>query len=249
MPYFDDEWSHDGQRAARGSDDGKAYYVPEDMTYPEWKERFVEGDVSDADFMGKPRTFETESFKIKAYEVDSSEGMFTQTHSVDAQNTIEYMKKAKADGSVEDVSRIVIADKLPGIAAYDHETNVLYVNERLSNTSYLTEQLSTGYFVAENADDVIKHEMFHKKHWDFIKSKGGDYDIIKNETEADLHKYVSEQLYHDRDYIKHTVSENASDGFAYKRSLNELIADVQLQDSKGIIKDETLLDLVNRYVK
>lgn len=40
-PYFDDEWSHDGQRAARDSDDGKTYYVPEDMTYQEWKEKYA----------------------------------------------------------------------------------------------------------------------------------------------------------------------------------------------------------------
>lgn len=42
VPYFDDEFSLGGERAARG-EDGKTYYVPADMTYKEWAQAFVEG--------------------------------------------------------------------------------------------------------------------------------------------------------------------------------------------------------------
>lgn len=42
-PYFDDEFDF-GERAARDKDD-KTYYVPGDMTYKEWKERFVDGQA------------------------------------------------------------------------------------------------------------------------------------------------------------------------------------------------------------
>lgn len=48
VPYFDDEWAREGQRAARDSDDGKTYYVPEDMTYPEWKEKYVDNTRENA---------------------------------------------------------------------------------------------------------------------------------------------------------------------------------------------------------
>lgn len=41
-PYFRDNFGQIGERAARG-EDGKNYYVPADMTYPEWKESFVDG--------------------------------------------------------------------------------------------------------------------------------------------------------------------------------------------------------------
>lgn len=37
VPYFDDDF---GERAARDAD-GNTYYVPSDMTYAEWKEKFV----------------------------------------------------------------------------------------------------------------------------------------------------------------------------------------------------------------
>jgi len=42
VPYFDDEFELDTKRAARG-EDGKTYYVPADMKYPEWKKAFVDG--------------------------------------------------------------------------------------------------------------------------------------------------------------------------------------------------------------
>lgn len=45
VPYFDDEWGRSGERAARG-EDGETYYVPADMTYPEWKESYVQDSVS-----------------------------------------------------------------------------------------------------------------------------------------------------------------------------------------------------------
>lgn len=39
-PYFDDEFTEGDMRVARG-EDGKTYYVPADMKYQEWKEKYV----------------------------------------------------------------------------------------------------------------------------------------------------------------------------------------------------------------
>lgn len=43
-PHFKENFDA-GERAARGAD-GKAYYVPDDVTYSEWKKAFVDGDKS-----------------------------------------------------------------------------------------------------------------------------------------------------------------------------------------------------------
>lgn len=43
-PHFKDNFDI-GERAARGAD-GKTYYVPDDVTYSEWKKAFVDGDKS-----------------------------------------------------------------------------------------------------------------------------------------------------------------------------------------------------------
>lgn len=48
MPYFDDEWGENGERAAR-NEDGDTYYVPADMTYGEWRKKFVVDSVNETD--------------------------------------------------------------------------------------------------------------------------------------------------------------------------------------------------------
>lgn len=41
IPYFSDEFTEGEMRAARNEDTGKTYYVPADMTYPEWTKEYV----------------------------------------------------------------------------------------------------------------------------------------------------------------------------------------------------------------
>ena len=176
-------------------------------------------------------------------------GIYTQTNSIEAQNTIKYIENMRLKGVLHSLDGVVVAKNLPGIAAYDHAKNLMYVNEQLCNNSIVNEWLKDGYFIAENVDDILKHEMFHKKHWDFIMTKGNDYGIIKNRLEADLHKYVAEQQMYNPSYITRIVCDNAYNSYRKKDNLNELIAEVLLQEEKGIIKDERLLELVRRCVE
>ena len=199
--------------------------------------------------MGKAQTFANEKFKIKAYKVDSVDTLYTQTYSKDAQNTIKFISEMKNSDIIDGLSKIVIADDLPGIAAYEHINDILYVNEKISSQSYIDDELLEGYFVAENAIDVIKHEMFHKKHWDFMMTNGKDSATIKKEIEAKLRKYIVEQQRQDYFYLLKVVSENASFKFLKDNSLNEVIAEVLLQEEKGIVRDEVLLKLVRGCVE
>ena len=41
-PYDEEDIKDIAQRAAR-DEDGEVYYVPDDMTYQEWKKAFVDG--------------------------------------------------------------------------------------------------------------------------------------------------------------------------------------------------------------
>ena len=43
-PYFDDEFTKDEQRATR-DEDSNTYYVPADMTYKEWNEKYVNSEL------------------------------------------------------------------------------------------------------------------------------------------------------------------------------------------------------------
>lgn len=203
------------------------------------------------DFMGKAVDFSDKNgrISIKAYQVKGHDSIFTQTNTRDAQNTIKLVS-GQFDGiqQLQSVSEIVVAKDVPGIAAYDHVDNRLYINERISNAAYIKEQLSGGYFVAENVADVLRHEMHHKEHWDCIRTKaltsGKSSAIVQQEIEAELRGYVQNQLASDPLYVDEVVSENAANCLRKGSSLNELIADVLLQKDIDAVKDSMLLKLV-----
>ena len=203
------------------------------------------------DFMGAPKDFSDSNgiVSIKAYQVKGHNTIFTQTNTQDAQRTIQLISDTSAEiKQLQTVPEIIVAKDLPGIAAYDHVDNRLYVNERISNADFIKEQLSDGYFVAENAKDILKHEMHHKDHWDYISAKvlttGKSNDIVKQEIEVDLREYVQNQITSDPKYVRNTVSGNAALNLQRYNSLNELIADVLLQADKQTGKDPELLKLV-----
>ncbi len=71
VPYFDDEFSLGGERAAR-DEDGKTYYVPADMTYKEWREKFVGGgDKSGLQEVSKGGIIKAGSGNVGIFSMDS----------------------------------------------------------------------------------------------------------------------------------------------------------------------------------
>lgn len=74
VPYFDDEWGRSGERAARG-EDGKTYYVPADMTYPEWKKSLVDGQTDNLKEISPDVTIKDKDVHWS----DMTEGDFFQT--------------------------------------------------------------------------------------------------------------------------------------------------------------------------
>lgn len=67
VPYFNDEWSKNTERAAR-NEDGDTYYVPDDMTYEEWKKEFVKDDSI------KPASIDVPDYKFKVANGSSISG-------------------------------------------------------------------------------------------------------------------------------------------------------------------------------
>lgn len=77
-----------------------------------------------------------------------------------------------------------------------------------------------------------------------------ELEAIGHGIESELHKRVKTQVDGDKFYIRKTVSENAHRAFMDDDNLNELIAEVLLQEEKGIkIEDDNLLALVRRCVE
>ena len=207
------------------------------------------------DFMGKPKQFTDKESKIdiKAFKQDGTDNIYSQTYSKNAQDTIEMLQEMKKSNSeLSDVSEIVVARDLRGVAAYDHVNNRLYVCEKMFDTDYCKQQFDSDYFVAENAEETIKHELAHKRHWDKIyklsSETGKSIDIAKQELEADLREYVVKQVAIEPNYVKTVVSLNAWKGFDKHKSLNELIADVFVKSSKHQLEDNMLEKLVGELL-
>ncbi len=79
VPFFDDEFNL-GERAARDEETGKTYYIPSNMTYPQWKAKFVDGgdkeglkEVYSGDIIKKNEPSEAAKELIKQCEVNNVE--------------------------------------------------------------------------------------------------------------------------------------------------------------------------------
>ena len=56
VPYFDDEFSQGGMRAARNPESGKTYLVPDSMTYEEWRQTIVDVSQSSHKILNQTQT-------------------------------------------------------------------------------------------------------------------------------------------------------------------------------------------------
>ena len=155
--------------------------------------------------------------------------------------------------SPEEIPLVVIVDskKIPGIAAYNHSQDVLYVNSNLSNKQYLENKLKGDYFVAKTLEDVVTHELTHKKHWDsakaLYKAKPKLYNNIdeaKKSLDSELEKYLKNVTMNDLNYLMKQLSENAAVGYG-NGSVNEIVAETI---TKKNIEDKELLRLVKEVL-
>ena len=121
VPYFEDDFGAVGQRAARG-EDGKTYYVPADMTYMEWEQKFVK----------KKQTEQTEKadYLIRA----NTPGQNITKERKVVNEVISKMPKKVQDalnsGTIIDVGK-------SGASQYDYIRDILYVAEGVDTSAVI----------------------------------------------------------------------------------------------------------------
>lgn len=185
------------------------------------------------------------------YKNDKYSNIYCQTYSNDSKRICEYLNtKINQEYRYGKVNNIIVVknDTLQGVACYDHINNNLFVSEELMSNKFL-KIVGTSYFPSKNLDDVLNHELGgHKKHWEAIRKyqekNNTSENRAKENLEASLRKYVSNQLSSDIMYIKKNVSMNAHDSYNFSGSLNELIADVNVLKEQGNSYDKNLENLV-----
>ena len=98
VPYFDDTLTQTEQRAARG-EDGKTHYVPADMTYKQWYEKYVGADDADG-FIDKMKEIFPKGFinnRLKEFDT-AVEGLQSETVKrllKEARNNVTFVKRGE----------------------------------------------------------------------------------------------------------------------------------------------------------
>ena len=176
-----------------------------DITAPEGSDDLM-GQAKSFELSGKPGEIRRQqkkgpdaATKLKAYKVDGTGKLYTETNSPEAQKTISYLKTQlpyleKEHGSVKEV--IVTGNRVfKDIAAYDHVSHRLYVSERVTNEGYLEELASKNIFAARTTGEIFLHEFTHKDHWDAVerfyntnREKYGTIETAKSVLEEDLRR-------------------------------------------------------------
>lgn len=148
-PYFDDEFEF-GERAARNTD-GKTYYVPSNITYNEWKEKYVDNP-------GKSDMMTPNYIRMNIANT------FNPKKEVEAINTaiIEMPKSVQKDlrnTTIEIFSRgqIVKDGKEINVSFYDRNEDVIHIYQGASKSEVIHEighLIETKYKILDNPEYI-----------------------------------------------------------------------------------------------
>lgn len=138
VPYFEDEFTAGEQRAARNEATGKTYYMPADMKYGEWEERYVS--------LQSDSIINSAKKKMKGVLVDSKIVPFNELPSTITKEFDAGLKKA-------DKNTALILQRELG------NTDFYLSNDRKSE---YTKGINAIGIAEESETSTVAHELFHK---------------------------------------------------------------------------------------
>lgn len=253
------------ERRARNPKTGKVEYVPADMSYKEWYDKYVakdgekvyNQDMSSIDLMAKQRSFVVgDDIRVNAKEFIGTEFDFwAQDRTKKIRDTVANVQEVFRQ--LPDYSKPTVVflkkSRLPGLAGYDYKQDILFISDALSSEKDFKDILSDGFFAAKDIKDAIVHELTHKQHWDsakaFYKANKKRYNSVEQaimELNSGLIAYVKQQQSLDRSYLK-DISLNAYNAFLYHNNINELVAEIGVIGDN--VTDKVLLKKVKEVLK
>lgn len=153
-PYFDDEFTN-GERIARG-EDGKQYYVPEKMTFNEWKKTFVYNGYKTVDIK-----IPSDIMNISGMTPDYADAIERVYEKMKKEYTVNFQKVTVEDWGAE-------KPDVPFFCQY-YEENGKHMAKLVVNSGYdfsgfdaiIKAGYEYKYFAGKNIDDYIEHEIVH----------------------------------------------------------------------------------------
>lgn len=251
------------ERRARNPETGKVEYVPADMSYKEWYDKYVAKDkgksynqnVNTIDLMAKQRSFTVgNDIRVKTKKLTGTDFDFwVQDDTKKIRDSVLNVNTIfqELDSYKKPTVVFLKKSRLPGLAGYDYKQDTLFISDDFHSEKEFKEILSDGFFASKNIRDALIHELTHKKHWDsakaFYKANKKRYNSVEqamSELNSPLVSYVKEQLKHDYNYL-YSISDNAAIAF-YNDNINELVAEVGVLGDK--VTDTNLLNKVKEVL-
>ena len=253
------------ERRARNPETGKVEYVPADMSYKEWYDKYVAKDRGKSynqdmfamDLMAKQRSFVVgNDIRVKTKKLAGTDFDFwVQDDTKKIRDSVLNVNTVfqELDSYKKPTVVFLKKSRLPGLAGYDYKQDTLFISDDFHSEKEFKEILSDGFFASKNIRDALIHELTHKKHWDsakmFYKANKKRYNNIEQamaELNSDLFTYVKQQQAIDRSYLKN-ISLNAYNAFMYHNNINELVAEVEVIGDDVI--DKILLEKVKEVLR
>ena len=248
------------ERRARNPETGKVEYVPADMSYKEWYDKYVAKDkgksynqnVNTIDLMAKQRSFTVgNDIRVKTKKLTGTDFDFwVQDDTKKIRDSVLNVNTIfqELDSYKKPTVVFLKKSRLPGLAGYDYKQDTMFISDDFHSEKEFKEILSDGFFASKNIRDALIHELTHKKHWDsakaFYKKNKKRYNNLKEAMKAlnaPLVSYVKTQQNLDMMYL-HKISINALAAFE-KNNINELVAEV------GVLAEDTPDKILLQKVK
>ena len=266
VPHFDDNY---GERIARG-EDGRQYYVPDNMSYKEWYKKHVGNSVSELQnleymlnsfrpIFGSNKTVLLDKSNIDMVQVVNSEfNMWTDVGATRKSKSVRLYEKQlrtiksqlPSNFNIPQVA-IINFDRHginpKAIAGYNRELDTIFINSKYDTQEKIIKYLTKneGFFASTSISSPILHELGHKYHYyliDLIANKRG---LNYNEAKKIFNKPILEYMDKMGAYsIKSQLSVYAYDGYS-KGEVNEAMAEFFTLESK----DTEMAKFIDEYIK
>ena len=248
------------ERRARNPETGKVEYVPADMSYKEWYDKYVAKDkgksynqnVNTIDLMAKQRSFTVgNDIRVKTKKLTGTDFDFwVQDDTKKIRDSVLNVNTIfqELDSYKKPTVVFLKKSRLPGLAGYDYKQDTMFISDDFHSEKEFKEILSDGFFASKNIRDALIHELTHKKHWDSAKAfykknkkRYNNHEEAMKALNAPLVSYVKTQQNLDMMYL-HKISINALAAFE-KNNINELVAEV------GVLAEDTPDKILLQKVK
>lgn len=227
-PYFNDEFSNLGERAARGAD-GKTYFVPANMTYREWEKQFV---TTSPDYMsnsfrpnyGNEKEIQIDKLRMNVRTVSNSKfNMLTDTQNPKSK-AVKLAEKMFTDirnklPETFELPQIAVVDfdkhnlNTNAIGGYHQGSGILFINSKYDTKQKILDFVNRqqGEFANKTEYAPYLHELGHKFYYDSIKRLANEnkisYSDAKNKIDYKVYRYVESQS--DRLFLAKNISHYA----------------------------------------